>query len=208
MLPHSQNLIKWIGESNKIELAEITSKLLPEGKPDFAVIRNHQPIKMLEKSIERKVLRATIYMMVKSFCESINVIRNMNEDQMIDCASMMLDECGTFRLEDYQVMFTMAKRGKIGKIMDRLDISVISQLLDEYWTIRNEYGKREQERQFDTITLTTNQNAEFVPKEKVLEAFKQLQEARKEFESKEPDETESEQRRKERLLKMRTAWEQ
>jgi hypothetical protein len=132
----------------------------------------------------------------------------MNEDQMIDCASMLLDECGTFRLEDYQVMFTMAKRGKIGKIMDRLDISVISQLLDEYWTIRNEYGKREQERQFDTITLTTNQNAEFVPKEKVLEAFKQLQEARKEFESKEPDETESEQRRKERLLKMRTAWEQ
>jgi hypothetical protein len=41
------------------------------------------------------------------FCSSINVLRNMNEDQMIEAAAMLIAECGNFRLEDYVMMFSM-----------------------------------------------------------------------------------------------------
>ena len=64
---------------------------------------------------------------------------------MIESASMLIDECGNFRLQDYTMMFTMAKRGQLVKIRDRIDISVITQLLDEYWKRRNFAGMKLQE---------------------------------------------------------------
>lgn len=80
--------------------------------------------------------------MVKDLSSSINVVRNMNEDQMIEAAAMLLDECDNFRLEDYQMMFAMAKRGTLVRILDRLDINIISQMMDEYYTRRRMAGER------------------------------------------------------------------
>jgi hypothetical protein len=84
---------------------------------------------------------ALVTIMVKDFCNSVNVVRNMTEDQMIECAAMLLDECGNFRMEDYLMMFNMAKRGQLVKIFDRLDITVVTQMLDEYWAIRHKAGE-------------------------------------------------------------------
>lgn len=123
-----------------MELAEITSQLMPDGKPDFKSIRYYPSIKSLCENPEygSKNIRMLLFLMVQSFCESMNVVRNMNEDQMIESAAMLLDECENFRLEDYQIMFTMAKRGQLLKIYDRIDISIISALMDAYFKIRRE----------------------------------------------------------------------
>lgn len=55
---------------------------------------------------------------------------------MIEAASMLLDQCGTYRLEDYIAMFTLAKRGKLhGEFYQSVDITTISkieQAYDEY----------------------------------------------------------------------------
>jgi len=111
---HSKSLVDLIISNNQIEIAETTSNLMPDGVPNFEPIRSFPTIKALCDSIKdgRKNMRAVLFNMVKNLSESINVVRNLTEDQMIEIASFLLDECGDFRLEDYQMMFTLAKRNK------------------------------------------------------------------------------------------------
>jgi hypothetical protein len=122
--------------AGKMELLEITRQLMPAGKPAFLEVVKYPMIRVLAEQHGRKLLMAVLVMAVKDFCASLNVVRNMNEDQMIEAAAMLLDECGNFRLEDYVMMFTMAKRGQLIKIYDRLDLQVIGLMMDEYWCRR------------------------------------------------------------------------
>lgn len=117
---------------------------MPDGVPNFEPIRSFPTIKALCESIKdgRKNMRAVLFNMVKNLSESINVVRNLTEDQMIEIASLLLDECGDFRLEDYQMMFTLAKRNKLVKFRDRIDITIVSEMLDEYWLLRKKEGDR------------------------------------------------------------------
>lgn len=124
-----------------MELAERVSDLMPEGRPRFLEIVKYPKLTDLVKQEGRMKMHTVLFLMIKDFCASINVVRNMNEDQMIEAAAMLLDEAGNFRLEDYTMFFAMAKRGSLGKIMDRIDTQVISTLLDEYWTRRKTAGE-------------------------------------------------------------------
>lgn len=128
------------------EIMSMTRTLMPQGLPDFVSVRNYPSIHQLRTDVGDANMHKVLMCMVKHFCDSVNVVRNMTEDQMIECADMLLHECDTFRLEDYQMMFALGKRGDLVKIMDRLDINVVTQMMDAYWQKRNEAGKREAER--------------------------------------------------------------
>lgn len=148
---HSQNLVSCLinlqsGDdksraTTKMELVGIVSDLMPRGVPMLAETKKYPTIASMAPQLTKKVLRTVLLAMVRDFCSSMNVVRNMNEDQMIEAACMLLDECGNFRLEDYQIMFTMAKRNQIGKIYDRLDIQYISLVMDEFYTLRRRAGE-------------------------------------------------------------------
>lgn len=122
----------------------ICRDLMPSGKPDFLSMQKYQTVASLAKSEGNVVMLKVLMLLVKDFCNSLNVVRNMNDDQMIEAASMLLDECGNFRLEDYVMMFAMAKRGDLVKIYDRLDIEIITKILNEYWGRRNIAGESAQ----------------------------------------------------------------
>lgn len=136
----------------KMELVMMTSHLAPAGKPDFASVIRYPKIKeLIETEGKRKVL-ALIVILVRDFCASINVVRNMNEDQVLETAMMLVDECEDFRLEDYVMMFSMAKKGSLDvRILDRIDIQVITQILDAYWLIRKRAGDRLQQEEIQHI---------------------------------------------------------
>lgn len=125
-----------------MQVAEVVSQLMPNGKPDLLATRNYPAIEKLKEQYGGKHVRTMIFLLVKNFCESFNVVRNMTEDQMIDAASYLFDECGNYRLEDYLLMFNMAKRGLIGKVLDRIDISVIAQIHTEFDAKRFVEGER------------------------------------------------------------------
>lgn len=125
-----------------MDLLSIVSDLVPEGRPDFRNVIKYPTIRQLVEREGKKKIFAILAILVRDFCASINVVRNMNEDQIIETAAMLLDECGNFRLEDYVMMFAMAKRGGLVKIYDRLDINVVNSLLDAYWQQRSDAGKR------------------------------------------------------------------
>lgn len=126
----------------KMELLAVTGRLMPEGKPLLLETVKYPQIASLIKQLDRKTMMKVVLIMVQDFCSSVNVVRNMNQDQMIEAAAMLIDECGNFRLEDYQIMFSMGKRGSFPaiKLMDRVDIQFISALMDEYWKIRHAAG--------------------------------------------------------------------
>ncbi|HEX7844361.1 MAG TPA: hypothetical protein VF476_01095, partial [Chitinophagaceae bacterium] len=134
--------------------------MMPEGKPNFEPIRYLPTITELckEWSDGRKKMRLVLTMMVQNFAKSINVVRNLTEDQAIEIASFLLDESDDFRLEDYQMMFSLAKRGKLLKFRDRIDITVVSELIDAYWSLRRKEGERLREEM--ELTLQNKRSAD------------------------------------------------
>lgn len=156
---HSQKLIQCLVKLEvehtrsdaKMELVSIAGELMPAGKPQFLEVIKYPMIKSLIDEHGKKTMVKVIFLLVKDFCTSLNVVRNMNEDQMIEAAAMLLDECDNFRLEDYTMMFTMAKRGELVKIYDRIDIQVITDIIDVYWEKRKNAAASVQEEQMKRL---------------------------------------------------------
>ena len=150
-IPFSQKLLQCIAKLDtgekmkaKLELVVLTSELMPNGKPNFLSVIKYPMIKSLITTTEGKMrLMGIVTLLIKDFCSSFNVVRNMNENQMIEAASMLLDECDNFRLEDYVMMFQMGKRGELFNVHDRIDLQVITAMLDKYWEIRHKAGENE-----------------------------------------------------------------
>lgn len=136
-------------QEGKMELISITSELMPKGEPDLIGVVRYPQIVRLCQEVGKKGVFYMILTLVKDMCSSLNVVRNMNEDQMMEAASMLLDEAGNFRLEDYVMMFSMAKRGQLIKIYDRIDIDVVGLIADEYWIRRGKAGKKKQESEYN-----------------------------------------------------------
>lgn len=129
----------------KMALIEKSSQLVPQGEPAFPIIRQRPAIQVLLQEHGRKPLLKALYLLIRDFCSSVNVVRNMSEDQQLEAAAAMLDEAGNFRLEDYAAMFTLAKRGKLVKILDRVDMQIIGQMISAYDERRANYAARETE---------------------------------------------------------------
>lgn len=125
----------------------------------------------------RAMMQTVMFALLKDFCGSINVVRNMTEDQMIDAAAMLLDECGNFRLEDYAMMFTMAKRGQLsindGKgLMDRMDMEQLGKLIEVYWEKRNAAGNRAQDNPTPIAPTKTLAESPLVDPKRVFDFLK------------------------------------
>lgn len=131
----------------KMELISMASDLMPGGKPLYLEVIRYPMIRDLIITEGKKKMLAVLVIIVKDLCSSLNVVRNMNEDQMIEAAAMLLDECGNFRLEDYVMMFSMGKRGQLVKIYDRIDLQVITAMMDMYWEKRKAVGEVYQENE-------------------------------------------------------------
>lgn len=121
-----------------------SGELMPEGKPDFQSIPHYPSIKQLSQKDHKgaKIVRAMITTIVTYFCNSLNLKWHMNDLQILDAACMLLDECDNYRIEDYIMMFSLAKRGKLIKIYDRMDIELICKIREAYELLRQEEGEK------------------------------------------------------------------
>lgn len=115
-----------------MELLAIANELLPGGEPQYLSMVEYPKISDLINEQGRKEILKIVFLIVKDFCNSFNVVRNMNEDQMIEAANMLIEDAGNYRLEDYYMMFAMAKKGQLVKIYDRIDVQVINEMADNY----------------------------------------------------------------------------
>lgn len=131
----------------KMQLVSMSSKLIPGGVVSFKSLEQCASLKAIQQEMGITEVQTLLLLLIKNFCNSMNVVRNMSEDQAIECAVYLHDECRDFTLEDYIIMFTLAKRGKLGKILDHVDIAVIAGIHSEYLAIRQaEFRKIHDER--------------------------------------------------------------
>lgn len=133
----------------KLELVNAAQRLIPGGVVAFTELIGCPSIKSVAAGIGIPQTQTLIFLLIANFCKSFNVVRNMTEDQMIECAVYLLDECLDFTVEDYVIMFTLGKRRKLGTIMDHIDIEVIAEIHQQYLAHRQAKFKaiNEQRRQ-------------------------------------------------------------
>lgn len=187
----------------KMQLVGKTKELMPDGVPSFLEIVKYPTIKQLTKQIGDLPMTKVLLLLVKDFCNSLNVVRNMNENQMIEVASMLLDECDNFRLEDYYMMFTMAKRGRLGKIYDRVDIQVFSSMMDEYYRLRREAGEKyfeQKEQEQKNLLYQKSLPASTEEEDRVTQMWHEMAVKMKE------QQKEEEKRRRDELEAKKSAW--
>ena len=122
----------------KLDFAVLVSDLMPKGVPNYLEIIRYPMIKDLLEIHSKKRMLIILVALIKDFCASINVVRNMNEEQIVEASIMLIEECGNLRLEDYVIMFSLAKRGVLFKFYDHLDIQVITSIADSYYAKRSE----------------------------------------------------------------------
>jgi hypothetical protein len=133
----------------KMNYMAIVNEIMPGGQPDYLGMIRFPKITDLVQEQGQAVILLVLSVMVRDFCATLNVVRNMNDDQIVEVAAMMLVECGTFRMEDYATFFAMAKKGQLGQIRDRIDMQVITELLDQYFARRRDAAIELQEREIE-----------------------------------------------------------
>lgn len=122
---------------------------MPAGKPNYLGMIKYPKITDLVTSQGEPTLVLILSVMVRDFCACMNVARSMNQDQIIEAAYMLLNEAGNFRLEDYAVMFSMAKKGDLVKIYERIDLEVITAIANEYYARRRDAKIAAQEQEIE-----------------------------------------------------------
>lgn len=114
---------------------------MPGGKPDFAASFKGSRIDRMVLDMGYGSVQKLMFLLVRDFCESFNVVRNMNENQIIECAAMLIDNADNLRIEDYAMFFAGAKKGDYGKVMDHIDAQVINSMLDDFLLYRDQMGR-------------------------------------------------------------------
>ena len=163
----------------KQQLIAITTALMPGGVPSFLETARYTKISDLILEYGKRDIRKALFLMVKDFCMSLNITRNMNQEQMIEVSAMLLDECGDFRMEDYNLMFAMAKRGQFPglKAYGGVDIQYVALLVEAYWEQRHAAGRRRQQEVAEVPPL--HPEAKLLTDEQMAELKKRVEDITK-----------------------------
>lgn len=137
--------------ANKLALIKITHELMPGGKPAYLEVVKYPKITDLVQARGEPVIMLILSVMIRDFCATMNVVRNMNEEQILEAAAMLLNECGNFRLEDYAIMFTMAKKGQLFEVRDRIDLQIITAIADAYYAQRRDAKINMQDQELERL---------------------------------------------------------
>lgn len=87
-----------------------------------------------------KRIHQLLVVLLTEFCNTFNVIRPMSANQIVSCASEILNTSNEdyLSMEDLTIFFQGAKTGKYGKVYDRLDQQMIFEMLEIYRQERHE----------------------------------------------------------------------
>lgn len=137
----SQILIKLLAQDQTMEIKLLSVELAPQGKPNFnKIFQKGQTasLRVIEKHVSLVILAGFISKMIDSLNNYFNVVRPLTNSQ-IEELTIDLMQFKDYRLEEFLAFFEGVKKGRYGKIFDRLDQSIIWQMWDQYETERENY---------------------------------------------------------------------
>jgi hypothetical protein len=104
------------------------------------IYRSSSPtIASIRKEAGLAQLQALLTIIVIDLVEFFNVGKTMNEKQVVQTVKLIIDEFYYLKPDDFKLCFDMAKKGKLGKVYDRIDGAVIMEWLNNYVRDRMEF---------------------------------------------------------------------
>ncbi len=131
---------------------------------------------MINQKSQKKEHISAIFVLIKRFCNLVNVKGNLNEDQQIQLAWDIYERFSCESLEDVVLFFKMARSGEFGDFF-RLDTVVILKWVDAYMDKKTQAFEDEVRNQENIRRRVENDAvANHVPDEKAKENLKKLSE--------------------------------
>jgi hypothetical protein len=157
------NIIHNGAQKNDLSLvSDIGALLAPAGVPAFpTLLAIPDRIPNLVSAYGFPKIHQVVIALLTDYVTSLNVVRNMNATQIVQCAAAIVRDAESdfLAVEDLVVFFEGAKTGKYGRILDHVDTAVIFEMLEkyreqrhqEYFAIKadmkvNGYSERSQQR--------------------------------------------------------------
>lgn len=130
------------------------TQVIQSNSPSFALIRK-------SGDNGETICRAMMVDLLVNFLEYLNIGKNMNEAQVADTVTLLLQEYHLLRPDDFILFFSRAKTGRYGNLYDRIDGMVIFEWMNKYMderateieTLRRNEAKREDKATGEPIPM-------------------------------------------------------
>lgn len=93
---------------------------------------------------EQKML-AILVLFITDAIEFFNIGKGMNGEQVVQTAKLIAKDYYFLKPEDFKLCFENAKRGRYGKLFDRMDGAIIMEWLDNYVNGRMNHAEQRSE---------------------------------------------------------------
>ena len=89
-------------------------------------------LSVFRKEYGEQPLQAILVIILTDLIKFFNVGKSMGQEQLVQTIQLIIEDFYYFNIEDFKLCFNNAKRGKYGKIYDRIDGNVIYGWIESY----------------------------------------------------------------------------
>lgn len=90
------------------------------------------PLAVFKKEYGEQSLQAILVIILTDLIKFFSIGKTMGQDQLVQTIRLIIEDFYYFNIEDFKLCFDNAKRGKYGKVYDRIDGNVIYEWLQKY----------------------------------------------------------------------------
>lgn len=101
------------------------------------------------------VIHAFLNVVIADLVSFFNLGKNMNDQQIKQTSQLIISEYWFLKPEDFKLCFNQAKKGRYGKVFDRIDGMVIMEWLNQYCLERTEVADEMNFQKHDQIKYQT-----------------------------------------------------
>lgn len=87
---------------------------------------------VFKKEYGEQSLQAILVIILTDLIKFFSIGKTMGQDQLVQTIRLIVEDFYYFNVEDFKLCFNNAKRGKYGKVYDRIDGNVIYEWLQKY----------------------------------------------------------------------------
>ena len=90
------------------------------------------PLAVIRKKYGEQSLQAILVIILTDLIKFFNVGKTIGQEQLVQTIRLIIEDFYYFNIEDFKLCFNNAKRGRYGKIYDRIDGNIIYEWLQKY----------------------------------------------------------------------------
>ena len=118
--------------SSPLDYHVLVSEFVKNNLPIIPKILAQKQLSQLKQELGHKNIIKFIYALLVDLTKTFNVGKGMDESQLIETSTNLVDDFYGFRLVDFAICFKKAKKGSYGKVYDRIDMPTIYEWLLKY----------------------------------------------------------------------------